>query len=227
MLTMDSVSLKYGDLTVLDDISFQVAQNEIVAIIGPSGCGKTSLLNIIAGLQSPTQGTVQVTGNKTAFIFQDDRILPWRTVWENIALVSDTTSPDTIKGLIQDVGLKGFEHYYPDTLSGGMKKRCGIARAFYYNSELLLMDEPFQGLDYMLRREMLEMVLQVWEKHRQGILFVTHEIDEALQIANRILVLSKRPTHILSEIQLPPYAERELQATTMSAIRQEIIQLLR
>ncbi|WP_409968908.1 ATP-binding cassette domain-containing protein [Bengtsoniella intestinalis] len=218
--------MTFENLQVMENLSFQVEHNEIVAIIGPSGCGKTSLLNMVAGLQTPTTGTIEVSGEATSFIFQDDRLLPWRTVWDNIALVGQTDDKVAIQGLIDAVGLSGFEHYYPCQLSGGMQKRCGIARAFYYNSQLLLMDEPFQGLDYCLRREMLQMLLTVWETHRQSILFVTHEIDEALLVAHRILVLSKRPSTILETFTLPPHNQRTLADPTLLAVRQKVIEAI-
>lgn len=223
MLRLEHIKLEIESLPILDDISLYVADDEIVAIIGPSGCGKSTLLDIIAGLKTPDAGTMEDDGYQKAFVFQDDRLLPWRTVWKNISIVNDVEKKEEIEGLLAEVGLQGFENYYPDQLSGGMKKRCGIARAFYYHSGLLLMDEPFQGLDYCLRNEMLHMLLRVWEKHKQGVLFITHEIDEALMVANRILVLSNRPAKIIKEIKLPAYEERKNQELLLNQIRQDII----
>lgn len=225
MLLVKDISLNFGELAVLKNINFQVADDEIVAIIGPSGCGKSSLLNIIAGLQKQDQGFVAGADHAIAFIFQDDRLLPWRTVWQNISLVNDEEDVEAIKTLISDVGLAGFEDYKPEQLSGGMKKRCGIARAFYYQSELLLMDEPFQGLDFCLRQEMLKMLLRVWNHHKQGVLFVTHEIDEALTVANRILVLSGRPSGIVKEFTLRT-ASVERSIADHQEIRQEILSIV-
>lgn len=226
MLNIKHIRCGFGELTVLQDISFQVRDDEIVALIGPSGCGKSTILNVIAGLQKAEDG--QVSGNEraTAFVFQDDRLLPWHSVWNNISLVRDTEDKGAIAALIRDVGLEGFEQYRPGQLSGGMKKRCGVARAFYYDSNLLLMDEPFQGLDYPLRQEMLRMLLRVWGSRRQGVLFVTHEIDEALTVAGRILVLSGRPSRVIREIQLPPYGTRERDSGDLQHIRQEILSLI-
>lgn len=120
-------------------------------MIGPSGCGKSTLFNIISRLDTPDAGTMEGIGDSVACVFQDDRLLPWRIVYENIRLVREPEDPKTKQELIDAAELKGFESYYPKQLSGGMQKRCGIARAFYYKGELLLMDEPFQGLDYCLR----------------------------------------------------------------------------
>lgn len=226
MLNVSHVSCNFGSLPVLRDVDFKISDDEIVALIGPSGCGKSTLLNVIAGLKKTEEGSVSGNERPTAFVFQDDRLLPWYSLWDNIRLVRETEDPEAIGALIRDVGLTGFEHYRPGQLSGGMKKRCGIARAFYYNSDLLLMDEPFQGLDYPLRQEMLNMLLKVWNSRKQSVLFVTHEIDEALTAASRILVLSGRPSSVVREFVLPPYQERKQSMNEMIGIREEILSLI-
>ncbi len=132
MLEMKGISKRMGDLPVLSDISFHVKEGEIVAIIGPSGCGKSTLFNLISKLDIPDSGSIQGIGDSVACVFQDDRLLPWRTVRENIRLVREPEDKGKIQELIDAVGLNGFESYYPKQLSGGMQKRCGIARAFYY-----------------------------------------------------------------------------------------------
>lgn len=226
MLIVENISHNFGVLPVLENISFEVADNEIVAVIGPSGCGKSTLLNIIAGLEKTHSGTISGVENGKAFVFQDDRLLPWRTVWQNISIVNDMENTVEIENLISDVGLEGFGDYKPEQLSGGMKKRCSIARAFYYKSEILLMDEPFQGLDYFSRQEMLKILLRVWNQHKQTVLFITHEIDEALMVANRIIILSSRPANIIKEIQLPSYEERNSRGCSMNKIRKEILSII-
>lgn len=226
MLEVEHVTKGFHDLLVLNDINFHISDDEIVAMIGPSGCGKSTLLHIIAELLPPEIGCVTYSGRTKSFVFQDDRLLPFKSVWQNISIVHDSEDRETIQKLIEDVGLAGFETYKPHQLSGGMKKRCGIARAFYYQSKLLLMDEPFQGLDYCLRHEMLNMLLTLWNKHKQSILFITHEIDEALTVANRILVLSNRPSTIIKEFLLPPYENRTQETKQLNQIRQEIISLI-
>jgi len=235
MLQIDNISHGYGELKVLDNVSFSVHDNEIVALMGPSGCGKSSILNMAAGIITPKEGSINLNGQRLSFIFQDDRLLPWKNVWDNISIVGDgatksgdnpKNSDDRIRQLIDDVGLTGFEKYRPDELSGGMRKRCGIARAFYYNADFLLMDEPFSGLDFCLRQEMLKMVMRVWEKQKPGILFVTHEIDEALAVAGRIVLLSKRPAAVINEIELPPYNERADREEDMLRIRKEILETI-
>ncbi len=222
MLTIDRVCKSFGSLSVLKDVSLTVGDGEIVALIGPSGCGKTTLLDIISGLSQPDSGTV-IGGENISYMFQSARLLPWRTVYENIRLVREGVSPEEIHELIKAVGLEGFANYYPDQLSGGMAKRCALARAFHYQGTHLLMDEPFQGLDYGIRMEMIAMLLSVWKKHRQGILFVTHEIDEALTVASKIVLLRARPMTIRDVISLPGKEGRDPSSPELTAIRQEII----
>ena len=222
MLTIDRVCKSFGSLAVLKDVSLTVGDGEIVALIGPSGCGKTTLLDIISGLSQPDSGTV-IGGENISYMFQSARLLPWRTVYENIRLVREDVSPEEIHELIKAVGLEGFANYYPDQLSGGMAKRCALARAFHYQGTHLLMDEPFQGLDYGIRMEMIAMLLSVWKKHRQGILFVTHEIDEALTVASKIVLLRARPMTIRDVISLPGKEGRDPSSPELTAIRQEII----
>lgn len=223
MILVKNISHKFNDLQVLSDISFNIEENEIVSIMGPSGCGKSTLLKIIAGLIKAERGEVIGICSGISFVFQDDRLLPWKTTWQNISLVKDTEEVEKIKSLIQDVGLQGFENYMPFQLSGGMRKRCGVARAFYYDGDLLLMDEPFSGLDYYKRREMLQMLLNVWNKRKQSVVFITHEVDEALEIADRIIFFSERPSKIIREIHLPNREKRKGNNKLLNEIRNEIL----
>ena len=223
MLKISSLNKSFGDLPVLSDLNLEIKPQEIVALIGPSGCGKTTLLNIISGLDTPDGGSVECADNRSSYMFQGARLLPWRTVYENIRLVRENAGKNEIMALIEAVGLKGFENYYPGQLSGGMAKRCALARAFHYGGRLLLMDEPFQGLDYGLRMEMLSMLLSIWRSERRSVLFVTHEIDEALTVATRIAVLSSRPTTIKEVIELPGKEGRDASAPELAEIRRHII----
>ena len=223
MLKISNLNKSFGDLPVLSDLNLEIKPQEIVALIGPSGCGKTTLLNIISGLDTPDSGTVECADRHISYMFQSARLLPWRTVYENLRLVREDAEKDEIIALIEAVGLKGFENYYPGQLSGGMAKRCALARAFHYGGRLLLMDEPFQGLDYGLRMEMLSMLLAIWHSERRSVLFVTHEIDEALTVASRIAVLSSRPTTIKEVIELPGKEGRDASAPELAEIRRHII----
>lgn len=223
MLTVDSVFKSYNNLPVINDMCFRIADNEIVALIGPSGCGKSTLLNIIAGLAPMDCGKIEHSGDSVSYVFQDDRLLPWKTVWDNIGIVNDSPNNEEIAELIEKVGLKGFDKYKPGHLSGGMKKRCGIARAFYYKSKLLILDEPFQGLDCGIRHEMHKMLLDVWNCHKQSVLFITHDIDEALTVAGRVLVMSKRPGTIIKEFDLTVMENRNLADWKLNEMRRQII----
>ena len=224
MLRIEKLNKSFGDLPVVRDFSLEIRDNEILALIGPSGCGKSTLLHMISGLRTPDSGTMDGSVKRLSYMFQSARLLPWRTVRDNIRLVREDADPEEIQRLIDAVGLHGFEDYYPGQLSGGMAKRCALARAFHYGSDLLLMDEPFQGLDYGLRMEMLDMLLSVWNEQKESVLFVTHEIDEALTVATRIAVLSGRPATVKEIITLPGKEGRDASSDTLTAIRQHIIQ---
>ena len=223
MLRLSGICKRFEDLPVLSNLSLTLSRGEIVALIGPSGCGKTTLLNIISGLTAPDAGTVEGADGRLSYMFQSARLLPWRTVEENIRLVREEAPAGEVRSLITAVGLEGFERYYPGQLSGGMARRCALARAFHFGGEIFLMDEPFQGLDYGIRMEMLSMLLSIWQRERPGVLFVTHEIDEALTVATRIAVLAPRPTAICKWFDLPGPEGRDASAPELARLRQEII----
>ena len=223
MLKLSGITKSYDGLPVLSDLSLTLSPGEIVALIGPSGCGKTTLLNLISGLATPDTGTIEGTDTRLSYMFQSPRLLPWRTVEENIRLVREDAEPEAVRTLISDVGLKGFEGYYPTQLSGGMARRCALARAFHFGGKFFLVDEPFQGLDYGIRMEMVNMLLEIWQIKKPGVLFVTHEIDEALTVATRIAVLTPRPTTIQTWITLPGREGRDASAPELTEIRREII----
>ena len=166
MLRLSGICKRFEDLPVLSNLSLTLSRGEIVALIGPSGCGKTTLLNIISGLTAPDAGTVEGADGRLSYMFQSARLLPWRTVEENIRLVREDAPAEEVRSLITAVGLEGFERYYPGQLSGGMARRCALARAFHFGGEIFLMDEPFQGLDYGIRMEMLSMLLSIWQRER-------------------------------------------------------------
>ena len=222
MVQIKSLCKNFNTLPVLDNINLSINDKEILALIGPSGCGKSTLLNILAGLEMPDSGSIQID-NKISYMFQTPRLLPWRTVRENISLVKDNNNPQEVEDLLQAVGLADFANYYPNQISGGMARRCALARAFYYGGEVFLMDEPFQGLDYTLRMEMVAMLLSIWQKEKKAILFVTHEIDEALTLATKIAILSPRPAKILEIIPLPKPEGRNASTIELAKIRQHII----
>ena len=199
----------YGDLVVHDGIQFVVKENEFLCICGPSGCGKTTLLDILSGLLKSTGGSVLLDGesvdpkkNSISFVFQEPSTLPWLTVWENIATglkikkLPRNEIKEKVDEVIRLVGLGGFENFYPHQISGGMKQRVSIARAFATDADLILMDEPFVSLDQPTRERMQQEVLDIWKNLRRTIIFVTHNLEEAVFLGDRVITLSQKPTKI-------------------------------
>lgn len=210
-------------LPVLKDINLTVNEEEFVALVGPSGCGKSTLLNITAGLLAPTEGSVRFTHlpenhiPHTGIVFQETGLFPWRSVYDNIAFgleaagVPKDEQKERISHYISLVGLNGFEKALPHHLSGGMRQRVGIARALVINPDLLLMDEPFSALDAQTRTIMQEELVTLWDKTRLSTLYVTHNIQEAVMLADRVVLLSRRPGKINRILTIAiPRAEREL-----------------
>lgn len=227
-LVIDNVSKSFvsrtgHNLPVLQDINLTVNEEEFVALVGPSGCGKSTLLNITAGLLAPTSGSASFThlpqGHvpRTGIVFQETGLFPWRSVYDNIAFgleamgVPKQEQKDRISHYINLVGLTGFEKALPHHLSGGMRQRVGIARALVINPDLLLMDEPFSALDAQTRTIMQEELVTLWDKTRLSTLYVTHNIQEAVMLADRVVLLSRRPGKISRILNISiPRAEREL-----------------
>lgn len=232
LLCIRQLKKEYDGLPIFSNFNLEVEKHEIVAIVGPSGCGKSTLLNLIAGIstvekRSGYEGEIENQAKKTGYVFQEDRILPWLTVYENIRIVRKKEDEKRIRELIAQVKLEGFEDYYPGQLSGGMRQRCGIARAFYYGSELLLMDEPFKSLDYHLRMDMLKNLKQLWNAQKPSVIFVTHDIEEAIMIADRIVVLKNRPATVVGELRIPKTEElRDISAEKFSKMRTQIIEMI-
>lgn len=227
MVELKNVSMKFNEFQAITDISFSVKPNEIVCILGPSGCGKTTILNLISGILSPSKGQVQVNVNKIAYVFQEDRLIEGCTVFENIHLVSKETDKREAYKWIKKVGLEAFSDAYPRQLSGGMRQRCAMARAFFYNAPLLLMDEPFKSLDFNLRLEMVENLIDLWKKSRNSVIFVTHEIDEALMLGHKIIILSKNPAYVLDVLDLKkPQELRTLGDPELIDARNRIVQYM-
>ncbi len=227
LLEIQDVEKNFEGVSVVQHFSMQAKRDEIVCMIGPSGCGKSTMLNIISGLTLPSDGRVVNNSQNTSYVFQEDRLLPWRDVYQNIRLVNKETSHAYCMELIEKVGLKGFEGFYPHELSGGMRQRCSIARAFHYEADLLLMDEPFKSLDYNLRIGMIRYLITLWNSTKKTIIFVTHEIDEALLLGDRILFLTSRPMRVLTEFHIEtPKTERSLTEPSLVKVRNQILDLL-
>jgi NitT/TauT family transport system ATP-binding protein len=205
-----------GGLRALERVSFQVCPQEFVCLVGPSGCGKTTLLRLLAGLLTPTEGKVLFEGEPLTaprqgigFVFQKANLMPWRSVLANITLplelqgVEPTEAQRRAKELIQLVGLSGFEDNLPRQLSGGMEQRVAIARALIHNPDVLLLDEPFGALDALTRERMGTELLRIWEARKKTVVMVTHSIPEALLLSDRVLVFSPRPGRIRLALEVP------------------------
>jgi NitT/TauT family transport system ATP-binding protein len=220
---------------VLEDISLEVGEGEFVCLLGPSGCGKSTLLNIMAGFLSPTHGDVKVDGEivhgpdpRRIFVFQERGVFPWLTVEGNIGFgiagLPRKEREQRIAHYVQMVGLKGFEKSYPSDLSGGMKQRLEVARALAVNPDMLLLDEPFGALDSITRLTMRRELLRIWEAERKTIIFVTHDIDEAVQLADRVVVMSARPATIQQIVTIDIPHPRDISSPRYLELRDGIFQ---
>jgi NitT/TauT family transport system ATP-binding protein len=205
-------------VVAVDRVSFGVHEGEFVALLGPSGCGKSTILNMVAGLIPKNGGTIRIDGNAIApettnrqvgYIFQRDTVFPWRTVADNIGYGLELAGMPTaerrarVETAIAQAGLSGFEEAFPLTLSGGMRQRVALMRTLITRPEILLMDEPFGALDTHTKLEMHRILLEIWERERQTVLFVTHDLGEALTLADRIILLSARPGRLKEDIRVP------------------------
>ena len=203
-------------VVAVEGISLSVMQSEFVALLGPSGCGKSTILRLISSLETPTEGTVKINGklprsmaskHALGVAFQDHALLPWLSVWDNIALPLDLANrpidTNLVNSLVDLVGLRGFEKARPKQLSGGMRQRVSIARALILSPEVLLLDEPFGALDAVTRRQMNIELQRIWTLQQITTVLVTHSVEEAVFLADRILVLSVRPGRIIREVEVP------------------------
>ena len=214
-ISLNNIGQIYDGKKVLSDISFDVNESEFITLIGPSGCGKSTIFKIITGLEKNYTGNVIIDGTdiekyqgKLAYMPQNDLLLDWRTLYKNAVLPMEIektdkkTMDERIKKLLPEFKLSGEEGKYPYELSGGMKKRTALLRTFLVDSDIMLLDEPFGALDAITRSEMQQFLLEVCEKHRHTVLFITHDIDEAVYLSDRIIVLGKNPAEIKGEIKI-------------------------
>ncbi|AZE05428.1 ABC transporter ATP-binding protein [Pseudomonas chlororaphis] len=191
----------FATTTVLDDIHLQLQPRETVSLLGPSGCGKSTLLRIVAGLEKDFQGQLLSHTERLAFVFQEPRLMPWLTVEQNIGFSDDKHYDRAwVAQLIAEVGLAGFAQALPKALSGGMAQRVAIARGLYSRPQVLLLDEPFSAVDAFTRMKLQDLLLQLAERHAIALLLVTHNVDEALYLSDRVLVLDNRPSRIRQEL---------------------------
>lgn len=213
-LLLDNVSHGYGELAVLQNLNLRVEPGEFVVLVGPSGCGKTTLLNLLSGHIKPASGTIKSKGIVRT-VYQHDGLFPWLTVTENISMglrsiTNEATRKKELAELFELIHLQGFEDHYPHELSGGMRQRVELARVLAGDSDILLMDEPFSALDYQTRLRLRNELSRILEKRPRTVLFVTHDIEEAAQLADRVLVLSNRPATISRELRIDAKRPRNL-----------------
>jgi len=231
---------KFGDLLVLDDISFTVKEGEFLCIVGPTGCGKTTFLNSLTKLYKPTSGEILINDepvdllrHNIAYIFQEYSTMPWLTVEENVGFGLDiknipkSEAKEKINEYLQVVGLEKYRNYYPDQLSASMLQRVVIARAFATEPEVLLMDEPYGQLDIELRFRLEDELLKLWERNKTTVIFITHNIEEAVYLGERILVLTNKPTGIKKEIYNNIQRPRNIAAKDFVDLRNEVTDLIK
>ena len=229
-LVASNISHTFGDLQALDNISFSLERETFTCLVGPSGCGKSTLLRVLSGLLLPEEGSVCLNGKfltepdpKASLVFQDATLMPWRTVRQNLMLPleinhSTTYNKDHLADdLLEMLGLSEFGNLYPSALSGGMAQRLAIGRALIHDPELLLLDEPFGALDALTREHVGEELLRIWAHDRKTVFMVTHSIQEAVFLADRILVMTPRPGHISHDFEIDLPRPRNLQMVTNSA----------
>jgi NitT/TauT family transport system ATP-binding protein len=232
-LEVRGLNKSYNGIDLYKDFNLSFPEGTITCILGPSGCGKTTLLNIIGNISAPDSGRlIGFEGRRFSYIFQEARLLPWKSVQGNIEFVmsSDLSSAERheqASRFIQLVDLEGFAGYYPHQLSGGMRQRVSIARAFVCPSDIILMDEPLKGLDLALRQNMIRWFAEIWKANRRTVIFVTHDVDEALLLGKEIVVLSRPPVRIVTHEKIEePTESRSLEDERFKKLKQVLVNAL-
>ena len=239
-IRVNNLTKRFGDMTVLDNITFEIAAVELVAIVGPTGCGKTTFLNTLSKLMPATNGQILIDGEEAnprkhniSYVFQEPTCLPWRTVRENVAYgmeVKGVTHQERMERtdkIMEIVGLSSCAELYPNQLSASMIQRIAVSRAFAVEPDLLLMDEPYGQLDVKLRYYLEDELITLWQKLQSTVLFVTHNIEEAVYVAERILVLSNKPTTVKAEIPVDLPRPRNFLDPKFMEIRRQVTELIR
>ncbi|WP_078594524.1 ABC transporter ATP-binding protein [Evansella clarkii] len=235
-LTVENVSRSFSGDKAVDNVSFTAKKGEIIGLLGTSGCGKSTVLRAISGLDTGYEGTITVNGLKSrsvnkdlGIIFQEPRLMPWLTVLDNVCfgLEGDKKEKKTkALKLLQQVGLHGFEHYYPKQLSGGMAQRTAIARALVTEPETLLLDEPFSALDAFTKLQLQDMLLDLWNSYQPTMVIVTHDIDEALYLCDRIIILKGQPGSVHKNIEINKQKPRSKADPELTKLKGEILKAL-
>lgn len=239
-VSVNNLTKIFGKLLVLNEISFKVGEGELLCIVGPTGCGKTTFLNLLSKLIPPTRGNIMINGEEAdpkkhniSFVFQEPSCMPWRTVRENIAYGMETKKVPAgemekrLKNIMELVGLTDSASLYPNQISSSMEQRVAIARAFAVNPDLLLMDEPYGQLDVKLRYHLEDELIRLWNELKSTVIFVTHNVEEAVYLAERILVLTNKPTTVKAEVIVDLPRPRDFRDPAFVEIRKKVTDLIK
>jgi NitT/TauT family transport system ATP-binding protein len=224
-ISISGLTVRFGEVLAVDNASFDVADGEFISIVGPSGCGKTTILNLLTGLVPMQDGRISLLGKTpavgnpdVAYMLARDSLLPWRSALDNAAYgmeirgVAEAERSRRARDLLAEVGLKGFENHYPKMLSHGMRQRCALARTFCLDSPVMLMDEPFGALDAQTKLQLEDLLLRLWGEHRRTVVFITHDLAEAVALSDRVIVMSARPGRILADMRIELQRPRSVRA---------------
>ncbi len=224
-ISISGLTVRFGEVLAVDNASLDVGDGEFVSIVGPSGCGKTTILNLLTGLVPLQQGRISLLGKTpsvgnpdVAYMLARDSLLPWRSALDNAAYgmeirgVQEGERMQRARDLLAEVGLKGFEKHYPKMLSHGMRQRCALARTFCLDSPVMLMDEPFGALDAQTKLQLEDLLLRLWGEHRRTVVFITHDLAEAVALSDRVIVMSARPGRIIADMRIELERPRSVRA---------------
>ena len=220
-IQLSNIDFQYGDLQVLRNISLSFKQGQITVVLGPSGCGKTSILNLLTSMKKPVSGQILgVESTRFSYLFQEPRLLPWLTVLGNLHFVlgeisSKSERQSICRQFLEMTDLSEYATWYPEKLSGGMKQRVAIARAFAHPSDVILMDEPFQGLDLKLKLSLIDQFVSLWQKEKRTVVLVTHDIHEAIKLADTIYILSEKPAEIVDSFSIEESRNLRIPGSTL------------
>jgi len=234
LLRMSNIHKSFAELTVLEDVSLALAPGEIISLLGPSGCGKSTLLRIAAGLDTHFHGAMERnplldfgTGSGIGVVFQEPRLMPWLSVAENIGFADGRRADERwVRQLLRDVGLEGRGDALPKQLSGGMAQRVAIARGLYGRPQVLLLDEPFSAVDAFTRMKLQDLVIKLAAQYEISVLLVTHDLDEAVYLSDRVIILGGRPSRIVAELDVPLAQPRDRRAAELALLKGEALTAL-